>query len=73
MAAIVELPDVSKVLDAIEIGLTEENRALIASSLTQRAFALGVAAALNQLYSDSESEQVIGKYMLKTLAATMWK
>jgi hypothetical protein len=73
MAAIVELPDVSKVLDAIEAGLTEENRALIASSLTQRAFTLGVATALNKIYSDPESEQVIGKYMLKTLAATMWK
>jgi hypothetical protein len=73
MRRMIDLPDVSKVLDAVETGLSDENRALLGSNLTKRAFVLGVAATLNQFYSDPDSQQVLGKYMLKTLSKTLFK
>lgn len=66
-------PEVSKVLDAVEAGLSDDNLALLGSNLTRRAFVLGVASTLSQFYSDPESQQVLGRYMLKTLTQTMLK
>lgn len=73
MTPLTELPEVSKVLDAVEAGLSDENRALLDSNLTRRAFVLGVAGTLMQFYSDPESRQVLGKYMLETLVQTMFR
>lgn len=73
MTSTIELPDVAKLLATIESNLSDENRALIKSNLTRRAFTLGVSVTLMQFYKDPESEQVIGKYMIETLASTLWK
>ncbi len=73
MAPMIELPEISKILNAIEAGLSDDNRALLGSNLTQPAFVLGVASTLSQFYSDPESQQVLGKYMLKTLSQTMFR
>jgi len=73
MTSTIELPDVATVLDAIESALSDENRRLIASNLTRRAFTLGVAVTLSQFYPDPNSRDVVGKYMLRALSETMWK
>lgn len=73
MDSAIQLPDVAGILQAIELELSEENRALISGDLTHRAFTLGVAVTLMQFYSDTDSQQVIGKYMLKSVVATMLK
>lgn len=65
------LPPVSTVLDGIESGLGEEERALLRANLTQRAFGFGVFLALSQLYSESESESLRG-YFRKIVTRTMF-
>jgi hypothetical protein len=65
------LPPVSTVLDAIESGLSEEDRTVLRDNLTQRAFGFGVYLALSRLYSESECES-LRDYRLKILRRTVW-